>query len=110
MAINSTTGELYVVRSLDYETERSFSVVVIATDNPGGSEDDKNIAYSVINITVADVNDNAPVFTSLLYQISVAENNETFIVTVTATDQDAGQFIAINNNYVCAHYEQSSFR
>ena len=83
-----------MARSLDYETERSFSITVMAVDNPGGSEDDRrNPMSGVINITVTDVNDNPPVFTHSIYERTVAETVENFMLNVSATDEDSGQFI-----------------
>ncbi|EDO35413.1 predicted protein, partial [Nematostella vectensis] len=45
-----------------------------------------------VTITVQDVNDNAPVFTSDEFTVSIAENVDdgTTVITVTATDPDAG--------------------
>jgi len=89
--INSTTGELYVAASLDYEREQLFLVEVIASDNPGGSS--HNMETQFITIRVEDINDNSPVFTQSLYTVTVKENEDVFNFTVTAYDSDSGQFI-----------------
>ncbi|KAI5643562.1 cadherin domain-containing protein [Phthorimaea operculella] len=47
------TGELLVARPLDRETEDSYSLTIAATDG-------KFTAYTTVNITVLDVNDNPP--------------------------------------------------
>ena len=88
--INSTTGELYVAASLDYESQTSFTITVAAIDNPGGSS---NTETGSITIMVEDVNDNRPVFTEQEYEMTVNEDEEQFTFNVTATDRDSGQFI-----------------
>ena len=104
--INSTTGELYVAVSLDYESQRSFIIAVIAIDNPGGGSDNRNMETGSINITVEDVNDNRPVFTeSGNYTVHVYENEEQFTFNVTATDRDSGQFtIYLLSSSLSSHY------
>ena len=49
-------------------------------------------AYCLINITIMDVNDNNPVFTTNLYNTSVDENTPAGveILALTATDEDQG--------------------
>lgn len=52
-----------------------------------------NTGTATININVVDVNDNSPVFTQQVYNVSVFENAETFTFKVTAEDRDTGQFV-----------------
>ena len=52
-----------------------------------------NTGTATITINVVDVNDNSPVFTQQVYNVSVFENAETFTFKVTAEDRDSGQFV-----------------
>lgn len=90
--INSTTGELYVNASLDYENVRSFIVRVMA-DNPDGVMDEMRVTRCDINITLQDVNDNRPMFTETEYIARVFENQDiSSILTVRAIDRDSSKF------------------
>lgn len=46
-----------------------------------------------VRIFVTDVNDNAPAFVQLLYEVSVEEDKEVgfVLITVTANDEDDGE-------------------
>ena len=48
---------------------------------------------ATITINVVDVNDNSPMFTQQVYNVSVFEEAETFTFKVTAEDRDSGQFV-----------------
>ena len=66
-------------------------MVVMVTDYPGGEMRDRLSDVDVINITVEDVNDNAPVFNQSEYTVIINENVEEFNYTrVRATDRDTG--------------------
>ncbi|CAD5111751.1 DgyrCDS1030 [Dimorphilus gyrociliatus] len=54
--INSITGEIKLKKQLDFEQNKDFTISVIATD--GGTPPRKT--YGFINLTVTDINDNAP--------------------------------------------------
>uniref|UniRef100_A0ACB8EC38 Uncharacterized protein n=1 Tax=Sphaerodactylus townsendi TaxID=933632 RepID=A0ACB8EC38_9SAUR len=58
VSINSETGNLYVLRSLDYEQLKEFQVTVRASD--GGSP--PLSSEVVVRVVVLDENDNAPFF------------------------------------------------
>ena len=87
--IDQSTGVVTTDRILDRETVAMFNCEVIASATEG-----PNIVTgrAVMVISVADVNDNAPVFTSNVYNVSVLENVPlmTTLAVVTATDMDAG--------------------
>lgn len=87
--INSTTGEIHLARSLDYEQQQLYLVKVTAIDNPGGPV--SNMESEVITIRVEDANDNRPVFTQSVYRVPVYENASVFSHTVIANDSDTGQ-------------------
>ncbi|XP_050305133.1 protocadherin-like wing polarity protein stan isoform X2 [Anthonomus grandis grandis] len=87
-AIDSLSGDVTLVKPLDYENLRNYRLVIRAQD--GGSPARSNTTQLLIN--VKDVNDNAPRFYTSLFQESVLENVPTgySIVKVQAYDADEG--------------------
>ncbi|XP_034546158.1 uncharacterized protein LOC117817527 [Notolabrus celidotus] len=81
-------AELVLQKPLDREEHSSVPLKVIAVD--GGNPQRSGTVN--INISVLDVNDNAPVFNQSVYRASVKENASkgTYITTVNATDADIG--------------------
>ncbi|XP_055493537.1 protocadherin Fat 4, partial [Leucoraja erinacea] len=59
-SINSNTGEIFVVSSLDRETVPSYNMTIIAVDTRGG----QTLGRTQLVIVVVDVNDNSPVLVS----------------------------------------------
>ncbi|KAH0618120.1 hypothetical protein JD844_017106 [Phrynosoma platyrhinos] len=95
ISINSETGNMYAVRSLDYEQIKDFEITVRATDS-GSPPLNSDVTVRVV---VMDENDNAPFFLYPL-QNSTSPCNELlpkmaeagYLVTkVVAVDQDSGQ-------------------
>ncbi|XP_061463308.1 protocadherin beta-16-like [Rhineura floridana] len=95
ISVNSKTGNLYALRSLDYEQIMDFKVTVRATD--GGSP--PLSSEVIVEFVVTDENDNAPFFLYPL-QNSTSPCNELvpksaeagYLVTkVVAVDGDSGQ-------------------
>ncbi|XP_024115722.1 protocadherin Fat 1a isoform X3 [Oryzias melastigma] len=84
--IDSDTGELKTSRPLDRETQEEHRFKVRAVDGGG------RYCQADIHITVEDVNDNPPLFSSDPYTITVFENTETgtFVAKLQANDADAG--------------------
>ena len=70
--INSSSGEIYLVSSLDYETETSYLLVVQSKDNAVSGA---RSSTSNVSITVTDVNDLPPVFSSSVYTAEIAANS-----------------------------------
>ncbi|XP_073973404.1 protocadherin-like wing polarity protein stan isoform X2 [Rhodnius prolixus] len=87
-SIDSQSGEITLVKPLDYESIRSYRLVVRAQD--GGSPGKSNTTQVLIN--VKDYNDNAPRFYTSLFQESVLETEPVgySIVRVQAYDGDEG--------------------
>nr|XP_046262617.1 protocadherin beta-16-like [Scatophagus argus] len=81
-------SELVLVKELDREQEKDLKLLLTAVD--GGSPQRSGTA--TIHVTVLDANDNAPVFSQAVYKASLPENSpvDTVVVTVSATDADAG--------------------
>ncbi|XP_015275472.1 PREDICTED: protocadherin beta-16-like [Gekko japonicus] len=95
VSINSETGNLYVLRSLDYEQIKEFQVRVRASD--GGSP--PLSSEVVVRVVILDENDNAPFFLYPL-QNSTSPCNELvpksvesgyLVAKVVAVDGDSGQ-------------------
>ena len=82
----TSDGVLSFASAPDYETKSSFSATVTATDGI-------NSTTQIITVTVTDVDDTAPVFTSEA-SYSAAEN-QTAIGTLTATDIDTDDGLII---------------
>ncbi|CAG0913257.1 unnamed protein product [Notodromas monacha] len=85
--INPQTGVLFTQRPIDRESEDNFRVTVVARDlgEPVALESEK-----LVTIIVEDVNDNAPVFTSLASGVLVGGTKTGSVVfQVTAKDMDA---------------------
>ncbi|XP_039339425.1 LOW QUALITY PROTEIN: protocadherin gamma-A6-like [Mauremys reevesii] len=82
-------AELVLEKSLDRETQTVHKLTLTAAD--GG--DPVRSAIAQISVLVVDVNDNAPLFTQLVYKVSVLENTPrgSLIITIHATDRDEGQ-------------------
>ncbi|PSN41253.1 Protocadherin-like wing polarity protein stan [Blattella germanica] len=69
-SIDSLSGEVSLVKPLDYEILKNFRLVIRAQD--GGSPSRSNTTQLLVN--VLDVNDNAPRFYTYLFQESVSES------------------------------------
>ncbi|ELW54083.1 Protocadherin beta-3 [Tupaia chinensis] len=82
--------ELVLDKALDREQQPELSLTLTALD--GGSPPRSGTAQ--INILVLDINDNAPEFEQTLYEVQILENSpiNSVIVTVSASDLDAGTF------------------
>ncbi|XP_060110476.1 protocadherin beta-16-like [Heteronotia binoei] len=95
VSINSETGNMYLLRSLDYEQIKEFQVTVRASD--GGSP--PLSSEVVVRVVILDENDNAPFFLYPL-QNSTSPCNELvpksveagyLVAKVVAVDGDSGQ-------------------
>ncbi|XP_057706138.1 protocadherin Fat 2 isoform X2 [Corythoichthys intestinalis] len=84
--LDSVTGELFTLAALDRELTSEYVMIVRATD--GGSRS----CQANVLLRVLDMNDNAPVFSSSHYHISVYDNTSrtTPVAAVYAHDTDAG--------------------
>lgn len=83
--IDPVTGLLLVARPLDYETQKSFSLSLVALD--GGDRE----TLANLMIELIDVNDNYPMFESLEYSRTIREGAISFEpqLYVKATDLDS---------------------
>ncbi|XP_032550668.1 protocadherin-15 isoform X5 [Chiroxiphia lanceolata] len=89
-ALNRHTGELSLLKSLDYESfsdaEATFTFLVEAFDSKGTMPP----GLATVTVRVKDMNDYSPVFSQKLYRGMVAPDaiKGTVITTVSAEDQD----------------------
>jgi len=99
ISLNSSTGALAFITAPDYETKNSYSATVTSSD--GSLTDSLDIT-----VTITNINDNSPSFTSDA-TFSAAEN-QTAIGTVAASDADgdtitysiSGSDITINSSTI----------
>ena len=85
------TSDLSIIlgKRLDREVKNSYLIQVIAKD--GGSPPKESIL--LVHVSVTDVNDNPPIFSQNVYNVSIKNNpSETSsIATLSATDLDSGK-------------------
>ncbi|XP_053385774.1 cadherin-23-like isoform X2 [Mercenaria mercenaria] len=91
---NENIGVIFVAENadLDYETNKLYNLVVVATDNPGGTNTVRFATNIDVVIDIEDRNDMSPVFDEEVYNITIIGtkevNEEVFFIK--ATDGDAG--------------------
>ncbi|KAM5299015.1 protocadherin gamma-A2 isoform 11-T11 [Ctenodactylus gundi] len=100
--LKSTSGELTIIKSLDYEDAESHEIDIEAQDGPG------LLTRTKVTVTVLDVNDNAPEFYMTSATSSVPEDSPpgTVIALFNVHDRDSGQ----NAFVTCSVPEKLPFR
>ncbi|CAI9733445.1 protocadherin beta-15-like [Octopus vulgaris] len=95
--------ELILGDKLDREVKDSYMLTLEAKD--GGSP--PKTATLKVHISVTDFNDNIPVFSQKLYNISVSNSHQRHlpILTLKATDQDSG-----DNGKISYHFNHKTSR
>ncbi|XP_075397812.1 protocadherin beta-4-like isoform X3 [Tenrec ecaudatus] len=92
-SINNVTGEIQLIKKLDFEKINSYHVDIEATDGGGLS------GKGTVIIEVMDVNDNAPELTLSSLTSSIPENApETVVSIFRIRDRDAGD----NGKMICS--------
>uniref|UniRef100_A0ABM5G9Z6 Protocadherin beta-16-like isoform X1 n=1 Tax=Pogona vitticeps TaxID=103695 RepID=A0ABM5G9Z6_9SAUR len=91
--LNKYSGELTLVRKLDYEENNNYEMTIRATDGGGLS------AYCKVIVEVLDENDNAPevTITSITSPLPEDALPGTVVALFSVTDQDSGD----NGRTVC---------
>ncbi|XP_036168187.1 protocadherin gamma-A3 isoform X15 [Myotis myotis] len=85
--LNSVTGDISILKSLDYEDAIFYEIKIEAQDGPG------LLSRAKILVTVLDVNDNAPEITITSFTGSVLEEATAGreVALVNVHDRDSGQ-------------------
>ena len=93
--LNLSSGTLSVLNSLDFEVTTLYRLELVATDPATGFS-----SSSLAEITVTDVNDNAPVFAQFSTNVSIPANSPvgSFVALVAASDADEGTNAIIQYN------------
>ncbi|XP_070846605.1 protocadherin-23 [Chaetodon trifascialis] len=85
-AIDRYTGVITLTRALDYEEQTEYTLTVWASDS-------LHQTTGEVRVQVLDVNDNAPVFAKVSYQVELSElvSADTLVLSVSASDRDSGR-------------------
>lgn len=87
-SLDSSSGQLRTLAELDREEQDSYSLVVSVSDQRFPQFSDT----AIVNVNIADLNDNDPIFGASCRDINVPENSqEDYIHTLIAYDQDEGK-------------------
>ncbi|XP_038594037.1 cadherin-23-like [Micropterus salmoides] len=86
--LNSRSGEITTTALLDRELKSEYILIVRAVDGGVGPQQKTGIA--TVNITILDINDNAPVWRDEPYNANVVEMSpmNTDVISVLAVDPD----------------------
>ena len=92
--VNASTGDVYIIGSVDRETNAYVVVNVTATDGAPIPFS----GWTLLNITILDANDVEPVFRESLYTARMSESVSFghYVTTVTASDGDVD---IVNSNF-----------
>ncbi|BFZ03616.1 hypothetical protein BsWGS_06655 [Bradybaena similaris] len=85
-------GQIIIAKQLDREKRSSFSLAVVAADNPSAPVDQRRRSTLRIRVIVIDVNDHRPVWTQFIPYISILESTAVGIniTDLRAIDLDEG--------------------
>ncbi|XP_059410729.1 protocadherin Fat 1-like isoform X3 [Carassius carassius] len=88
-SVDQETGVITLAAPLDRETQDEYSLVITAQDQGRPSRS----ATTTMDISVTDINDNAPIFPEQQYETAVSEHAEvgTNVIDLMATDKDDGE-------------------
>ena len=87
--IGQYTGEIILLSSLDFEMQHTY-IIQIEAAVPGQSM--LQPVSAIIELSVSDVNDNAPIFSPSFYAAVIEEftPSGTTVLTLSASDRDSG--------------------
>ena len=108
--VNSSTGEVFQVASLDYEKRTHYTLKIRADNWPAGNYSTQYRQVSVL-INVTDVNDNPPAFNETSYTRHIFENRARgeYLFSVFAEDSDSVEKTAITYSMVSSSGNGSTF-
>ncbi|KAF4082073.1 hypothetical protein AMELA_G00147500 [Ameiurus melas] len=87
--LDSSSGALSTSRPLDRERKDRYSLEVVAQDHGIPSL----TSTATVEVTVLDINDNSPTFSSSSYAVDISEDSAigSLVLEVTASDADEGK-------------------
>ncbi len=91
--INAATGAVTLTGNPDHETQAAYAFTVVATDAAG------NASEQAVSLTVNDLDEVAPSFTSGATATAIAENSGAGQVVYTATSADTGDIATGSTSY-----------
>ncbi|NXU56641.1 CAD23 protein, partial [Turnix velox] len=103
--INSTSGVIYVNHPLDREQVSEYRLTITVKDNPENIRNARR-DFDLLVISIADENDNRPLFTQSSYQAEVMENSPPgMLVTmlngpILALDRDEGSNAVVTYQFL----------
>ncbi|XP_052778547.1 cadherin EGF LAG seven-pass G-type receptor 1-like [Mya arenaria] len=94
-SIDSSTGSITTIDTLDRETAASYTLVVYATDQ--GSNPQQNTGSVTYTVVLNDENDNDPVVQNTPYDTTITEdatlNTAAFTISVTDADENENAYL-----------------
>ena len=91
--INAATGAVTLTGNPDHETQAAYAFTVVATDAAG------NATEQAVSLSVNDLDEVAPSFTSGATATAIAENSGAGQVVYTATSTDTGDVATGSTSY-----------
>ncbi|CAG9865049.1 unnamed protein product [Phyllotreta striolata] len=84
--IGRDIGNILIAQRLDYETQNEYSLNISVTDSV-------HTIYTRLNISILDINDNRPAFSSSTYKVEISEAVPLYtdIFKLKATDRDSNE-------------------
>lgn len=97
------SGIVQIKKEIDYEKIQSLNFTVVAMDT---GKPQLN-SSAIVLVQVKNINDNDPVFSQKMYNVSINENYPvgSHVLTVRATDGDAEEYGAVTYNLTGEHSE-----
>ena len=110
--IGSTTGQLVLIDSLDYEQATSHELTVTVSDSSPVASKRRSVIATVL-INVENVNEYNPAFSEEVYSVSISEvvtaGSEIASVECTDTDSNSTLTYSIESGNNASHFSINSF-
>lgn len=91
--VDPTNGDIFTLRVIDRDVLASNTVLFTVHAIDGATGLNVNTAVANVEVTIIDVNDNAPELTAAQYFVSISPNQTAFILIstlISASDRDEG--------------------
>lgn len=102
-SLDGSTGQLKTARQLDRERQSRYNLIAHVQDHDRSGWE----CSSQVEISMSDLNDNAPEFSMDLFTVSIPEDAEvgTLVTKMHATDKDIGVNRKINYSFIDSYRE-----